>query len=392
MSEAILVTCFKRVKLRLQFTGYLQYIPTTIVMLILFLIAGATWLLKFVFVTYVFAFFGMLLFMVLMFDVLTVRLHIHPRERLPKRHDDLDIFDLIRSRRSCRSFQARKLMSEDHNELMNCVRMNSGLPDIKQIGNSSIRFEYVSAPLTVWPVVGANEFLVAIAPKEYNRLAIIDIGRSLQRIVINATRMGLATCWIGPGADQSSIIQHLGDRFNPKEDHIICVCAIGYKSWYKPVVLRLSQIVMHRRLPLTQLFFSDSLFKKPLDVDKDPFKRFGRSYEVCQWSPSSFNEQPTRCVAVMLPKNMQRGTSEGDEQYLVRFDFYATTESRYYAAVALGIWCANWEASCQALGIPGHFAVLDIAEIGIQPQKQLPRYDVSWVLDEAISAKSLTSL
>jgi hypothetical protein len=91
------------------------------------------------------------------------------------------------------------------------------------IGFSEIRFEYVRAKLTVWPAVGAREFLVAIAPASYSRLAIINIGRSLQLVVNDATRAGIATCWIGPGADQSSVVEHLGDSFDPTRDHIICV-------------------------------------------------------------------------------------------------------------------------------------------------------------------------
>ena len=100
-----------------------------------------------------------------------------------------------------------------------------------QIGTRAVRFEYVSQTLTVWPTVNASEFLVAIAPLEYDKLAVIDVGRTLERIVADATRMGLGTCWIGPGADQRSIQRHLGDRFDPARDHVVCVCAVGYRSW-----------------------------------------------------------------------------------------------------------------------------------------------------------------
>ena len=158
------------------------------------------------------------------------------------------------------------------------------------------------------------------------------------------------------------------------------MCAIGYKSRYKPLFLHLMQAIQRRRLPLSALFFADSQFREPLDVDASPFYRLGRSYEVCQWSPSSFNGQTTRCVAVMA-----RNGEDGPR--LARFDFYAATQSRYYAAVALGIWCANWEMGCEALGIHGHFAVLSAEERGVEDEGarvQLPRYDVSWVLDEKL--------
>jgi nitroreductase len=361
-----------RLKLRLQFTGWLQYIPNALIALIFLLVAAAGWMIGAWPLPLFWLPFGIgcLLFAVLIFDITTVKFGLRPIEALPKRREDMGAFDLMRVRRSCRSFQPRNLIASDHAELMESVRTHSQT-DL-QLGTRPIRFEYIAAPLTVWPVVGCGEFLVAIAPHEYDRLAVVDVGRSLQKVVLDATRMGLATCWIGPGADQKSIAKKLGNRFNPDEDHIICVCAVGYSSFFKPTTLRVIQLSQRHRLPLTSLFFSDPHFQEPLDVDAHPFDSFGRCCEVCQWSPSSFNEQTTRCVAVMEQV-------EGEER-LARFDFFAATTSRYYAAVALGIWCANWETGCEALGKKGHFSILTPAERGIQEPSELPRYDVSWVV------------
>jgi hypothetical protein len=362
-----------RAKLRLQFTGWLQYIPPALLTIVFFLIAALSRLFGLILVAKIFSVVGILLLAVLIFDLITVKFRLRFPEHLPKRNDDLGLFDLMRARRSCRSFQTRKLTPDDYNELMEYVRLHSEEPTI---GSAPIRFEYIAAPLTVWPTVNATEFLVAIAPKEYNRLAIIDVGRSLQKIVMDATRMGLGTCWIGPGADQSSIVQHLGNRFNPEKDHIICVCAIGYKSRYIPLFLRVFNRQFYRRLPLSSLFFTDVHFKESLDVDVPPFNQFGRTYEICQWAPSSYNGQTTRCMAV----TKQNGDT------LARFDFFAATASRYYAAVAVGIWCSNWEMGCEVIGIQGHFSVLAADERGIQDEAALPplpRYDVSWVLEKS---------
>ena len=379
-----LFTIIWRAKLRLQFTGWLQYILSAIFALVFFFIAALTRLLGSTRTANLLGFVGALLSVIFISDLVTVKFRLRPHERLPKRNDDLGVFDLMRARRSCRSYQTRKLTSADYNELMAYVRLRSESP---KIGRSPVRFEFISAPLSVWPTVNATEFLVAIAPSEYDRLAVIDVGRSLQKIVIDATRMGLGTCWIGPGADQTSVARHLGARFNPEVDHIICVCAIGYKSWYIPLFLRIFNLQFHRRLPLASLFFADSQFKEPLNLEAYPFNRFGRTYEVCQWSPSSYNGQTTRCVAVMEQNGMENGKRNGDEPRLARFDFYATTESRYYAAVALGIWCADWELGCEAMGIQGHFTMLTPEQRGAQDEKarlQLPRYDMSWVLDEEL--------
>jgi nitroreductase len=284
---------------------------------------------------------------------------------------DLDVFDLMRVRRSCRSFQTRNLTEEHRTELLDVARTQSS-PEFL-IGDHPIRLEYVSAPLTVWPVVGAREFLVAIAPKTYHRIAVIDVGRSLQKTVLHATRMGLATCWIGPGADQNSVIKHLGDRFDPAQDHVICVCAIGYESMFKPLAVRAMRRFQHQRLPLSELFFQDPTYTRPLDVNVDPFRAYGRCFEVCQWSPSSYNSQTTRCAAVTAQVS--------GKDRLIRFDFAAATSSRYYAAVAVGIWCANWEVGCEALGQPGQFEVIVADARSAEITPDLPRYDLSWVLE-----------
>jgi len=371
-----------RAKMRLQFTGWLQYMLPVPFMLVLFLIAGITNLLGVTQLANGLALLGFLLLAVFTFDLITVKFRLRFPERLPRRNDNLGLFDLMRARRSCRSFQTRKLTAADRKELMESVHRHSAETGISE---SPVRFEYISAPLTVWPTVNASEFLVAIAPKKYDRTAVIDVGRSLQKIVMDATRMGLGTCWIGPGVDHVSIIRDLGERFDPEKDHIICVCAVGYRSGYIPLFIRIFNAQFYRRLPLSSLFFSDSKLEKPLDLEASPYNRFGRNYEICEWAPSSYNGQTTRGVAVMA----QDEAGNADAQCLERFDFYSTTESRYYAPVAAGIWCANWEMGCEALGIHGYAAVLSAEERGHQNENafpQLVKYNLSWILDENLKA------
>ena len=103
-------------KLRLQFTGWLQYVPPLIVTLVILLIAGIMHLLGGSQIARGFAFVGYLLLTVEIFDLITVKFRLRFPESLPKRKDDLELFDLMRSRRSCRSFQTRKLTPADYKE------------------------------------------------------------------------------------------------------------------------------------------------------------------------------------------------------------------------------------------------------------------------------------
>jgi nitroreductase len=348
-----------RLKMRLQFTGWLQYLLPVPFILAFGLLGGVSWLLGTPIVAAVFFVPAGLLVAVAAFDIVTTKWKIRFAERRPPRLDDLDVFDLLRARHSCRSFQTRRMTDADRKAVLAAVDEHRAIP---MIGETTPRLEYIAAPLTVWPTVNASEFLVAILPKAYDRTAIIDVGRTLQRVVMDVTRMGLATCWIGPGADHESIEAHLGDRFDPNSEHIICVCAVGYRSRYIPTFIRLFNHEMStRRLPLDQLFFSDESLRHPIDTTASPFARFGRTYEACQWGPSSYNGQTTRAVIE---------TDEAGDVSAVKF--VAATASRYYAPVALGIWCANWELGCAALGIAGEFEAVP-ANDGAPPL-----HDVTW--------------
>ena len=353
----------------LQFTGWLLYIANTIAVLLMVGLAGiGSWIGVFpIFLYWLPLGLAGILAVKLVFDIATVRFNIRPSEPIPAANTDIDPFDLILARVSCRSFQSRDMTPEHLAEIMEIAREQSSLK--RQLGKHPIRFEYIKAPLTVWPVVGAREFLVAIAPAEYNRMSVIDIGRSLQKIVIHATRMGVSTCWIGPGADQSSVIAHLGERFDPAKDHMICVCAVGYASKFRPMALYAVQKSLRWRYPLEKLFTFDAGFVDPVDTTTAPFDTYGRCYEVCQWSPSSYNRQPTRCIAII------------EDGKPVRFDFCPTTHSKYYAAVAVGIWSANWEMGCEALGKSGHLAVATPKESVNERGDILPQCDVSWIVE-----------
>ena len=83
-----------RAKMRVQFTGWLQYLLPVIFILILALLAGVSLLLKISFLVSIFSTLGGLILLIALFDLVTVKFKIRFPERLPQRNDDLDLFDL----------------------------------------------------------------------------------------------------------------------------------------------------------------------------------------------------------------------------------------------------------------------------------------------------------
>ena len=80
------------------------------------------------------------------------------------------------------------MSDNDREKLLRSVERQLAVP---RLGEALLRLEYINAPLTVWPTVNGSEFLVAIVPKTYDRTAVIDVGRTLQRVVMDATRIVL---------------------------------------------------------------------------------------------------------------------------------------------------------------------------------------------------------
>jgi hypothetical protein len=380
-----MIELIKKIKNRLQFTGWLQYLLPPFLSVLLFLTA-AGFLLCGVFPAALWISLSGTLFLIqFILEVILIKAGIRPPEPLPKQKKGLDPFDLMRSRHSCRSFQLRYLKPEHYDELISLVnKINT--PESNELHHrTTVRLEYVRAPLTVWPAVNAREFLIAFTSKEYNRQSVIEAGYTLQKIVIELTRMGLGTGWIGSGADQSSIEKNLGDRFNPEKDHILCVCAVGYESIWKPLLVRIINLILYGRRPIPELFCLDREGPaEKFNPGARPFAQFGRTFEICQWSPSSYNGQTTRTAAV-IRKSQEDGYSQ-----LKRFDFFTATASRYYAPIALGIWCANWELSCRAAGQNGHFQIVSREEREnsrtCAPENAI--YDISWIPEEPILFKT----
>ncbi|MCU4156794.1 nitroreductase family protein [Carboxylicivirga sp. A043] len=347
-------------KLKLQWTGWLQYLILVPINLLILLLALTFQLLGLQYIAYAVYAVGSLFFLRIVFDVIAVKYKVRLPEKRPKRKENFNVFDTMIGRSSCRSFQTKKLANADLKELINSVNKHLKEP---KFSKSKVRIEYISAQIRVWPVVNAREFFVAITPKEYDRLAILDVGKTLQKVVIDATRMGLGTCWIGPGADHNSIISVLGNQFNADTENIICICAIGYKSKYNPLFISLFSKKMRSRMPIESLFFDSYEMTKPISPGREPYNLFGKTYESCRWAPSSYNGQTTRGIITLKNGKFKR------------IDFIASTTSKYYAAIASGIWCANWELGCNALNIKGNFKKLELETTDL---KENCVYDISW--------------
>lgn len=198
------------------------------------------------------------------------------------------IIDIIKERRSVRSFNGEMLSPELEMELTKAVSDSSdpfgGKVDIR-LKAFDLRAGY--KPSTYGMIKGAtNFFLLGIGSDEASALS---AGFRFEEVVLRATQLGLGTCWIAATFKGSDFDK--GEVWQDGEELKI-ICPVGVAA--KPRMLeKIGRKVMgsNNRIPFEQLFFTDD-FKQPLAPDS----HFGEPLEMLRLAPSSTNSQPWRAL------------------------------------------------------------------------------------------------
>jgi nitroreductase len=136
--------------------------------------------------------------------------------------------------------------------------------------------------------------LVGVLPKESDA-ARLDLGYVLEQVVLEATRLGLGTCWVTGSYDA----QRAGDIVGLAPGEVAAaVCAVGYPTqarwgrFHGRTVQRL--VGGHRRKPLTKIVFSGRWGERWSPEDADP--TLVALLEHARLAPSAVNRQPWRFI------------------------------------------------------------------------------------------------
>jgi len=176
-----------------------------------------------------------------------------------------------------------------------------------------------------------GRYFVAGAVPRGDAAARLDLGYSLEWIVLELTRAGLGTCWLG-AFDRAK----LGAAFEPRADEAIpAIIVLGQQAGRKRPVERLIRLAARSggRKPWSTLFLEAASGRplNPADVG-----RYREPLECVRLAPSSRNGQPWRVYA---------------DPAAGRFDLYAHGP----AYVDLGIAMLHFEAAATELSLGGEW-------------------------------------
>lgn len=270
----------------------------------------------------------------------------------------MNITEIIRKRKSCRTFSGT-LLHEAHQNIL-----KQYISALQSLSGEELHLEIiekagaaVTMKLDYGMIKGHNTYLLgkSLATKE----ARINYGYVCEKVVLKATELDIATCWIG-------IFDHeyFGEISIDKDFEIPSIVILGYPE-EKPsgieMILRMA-VRASRRLDWEKLFF-DYHTGKPL-VDKHVLK-YADSLEMLRLAPSAGNTQPWRIF-------FDATTSE--------FHFYKKLVNKKYEAIGLhdidmGISMAHFELTTQYLKLPGEWHKYGTKEIKNADNLQ---YIISW--------------
>jgi len=284
------------------------------------------------------------------------------------------VIDLIKIRRSIRSYKDDNLKQEDKKNIIDFIKKNHN-----NIFGCKLRFNFIDASdlnpddlknLGTYGIInGAKYFIGGTINKNDNRnYCLVDFGYVFEKIILFITDLGLGTCWLGGTFNKKGF----SEKILLKEDEVIPgvspVGIISTKRHLKSSIIRTLAGSKNRK-PWDKLFF-DGNYLNPLGLsDSGAYKN---PMEMVRIAPSASNLQPWR---IIKEKN-----KEVFHFFIKKSKFYQR-RSVYLNLqfIDMGISLCHFELAASELGLGGKWEVID----GIKDNKKYPippgvDYIISW--------------
>jgi len=206
---------------------------------------------------------------------------------------DMNVTEIIKTRKSWRTYNGKAIENEKKEQLSDFISRLDEPPF-----GSKARFQIVDLDLkgagtvsgTYGVIKGAKSFLAGVVAE--NPMDMEDFGYLFEKIILFATGVGLATCWMGATFSRPLFSGKMGLK---PEETIPAISPVGYgaaKRSFRDVVFHLSAGSKNRK-QWPELFF-DGTFQSPLN--KGDNGKLDVLFEMVRLAPSAVNKQPWRLI------------------------------------------------------------------------------------------------
>lgn len=279
---------------------------------------------------------------------------------------NLSASDLIQARSSWRSCTGEAIPKGKLKLLEDYVQSKS-----VGIWGDSLRFEVAAAREgdpeelkglgTYGFIRGAGGFVIGAIDQRNDNLE--DYGYFMEDIILYATNLGLATCWLGGSFRKDNF----SARINIEEHEIVpAVVSVGVPADNRNMVDRIIRNVAgsKKRRPWETLFLQSD-FQTP--VSREQAGEYAHVLDMVRLSPSASNKQPWRYVLDDTHIHLLLQRTPGYRKKNLFSDLQR---------IDMGISMYHFAAVCEECGLAGEWIKNELSE-------QAPtdwEYTVSWVI------------
>jgi nitroreductase len=277
------------------------------------------------------------------------------------------ITEIIKKRISCRSYADKSIEDKVLQKFMTILSSAhkgpfSNEPRFRLIHLTSFTAQERKKLGTYGVIKNARLFLVGTIKNGHRALE--DYGYCQEKIILQATALGLGTCWLG-GTFQSSNFAKAVDL--QKDELLPTVSPVGYpageKSFAEKVMRRFAG--SDNRNTWSEIFFAGNFFTP---LTKAQAEIYAEALENIRLAPSASNKQPWRIL--------RDNTKNLFHFYLERSLQYKMLGIVHLQDIDLGIAMCHFDLTLQELNIKGKWLV----DPNASKEKTLD-YIVSWQAD-----------
>ena len=246
------------------------------------------------------------------------------------------IKEIMRQRRSVRTFDGRPLSAADREYLENIGKSAANPFDVPVVFRLLDAKEYgLSSPV----IVGADTYLAAKATRVQNYE--IAFGYSFEKACLEALRRGVGTVMLAASLSRTAFEKAMAVQPN---EVMPVASPVGYPAAKKSIRESLMRkgTRADERLPFEKLFFEGD-FDRPLGAGNP----FSEALELMRWAPSAANKQPWRAVVVGDSVQFYEAKSMNDSPL---GDIHK---------VDIGIGLSHFHLALLENGVDGHFVFDD---------------------------------
>lgn len=254
----------------------------------------------------------------------------------------MTIHDIIKRRRSVRTFKDQVIKTSDLNQINECIESAKTLqaPFNHNINIFILDLKDGEKPGTYGIIKNPQMYIGGACVNTED--AMVDFGYVFEKLILDLTELEIGTCWLAGTFKRNSILSQV--ELGPLEI-LPAISPIGYyedKRAFESVMRKL--VKADNRLPFEDMFFYKD-FQTPMNLET--FDVIKEALIAVRRGPSASNKQPWRIVF---------------NEALNRCYFYASYTPKYSKGLGfevqnidIGIAMYHFEASLKAYNISGRW-------------------------------------